>query len=222
MTAFIHKLSQNWLHKILDIFSLFKSLNLFALYNKTEDLPKERQQEIIEEFKSNPEIFEEIYSHYYDQIFKYIIKRTSSADIAYDICAETFIKAFENFHKFKWQNFSIKVWLFRIATNNITNSYRKRKHQTLAIENVPEGLEGMAFHAADELKELDSILFEDEQLANLSKSIKKLNPKYQEVISLYYFSNLSQKEIATTINRSVSAVKSMMNRAMTKLKAELN
>ena len=181
-----------------------------------EDLNPKVQQNIIEEFKANPEVFEEVYNFYYDRILRYLLKRTMSAEIAYDLTAETFIKAFESFHKFKWTGVSIKVWLYRIAINNLKN-YR-RKPEMSPLTDVHEGHEDLVSDVKNELKELDKTLFGDNDLSKLSDAIATLKPDHQNVISLYYFSEMSQQEIAFAINRSVSSVKSLMHRAMNNLK----
>ena len=76
-----------------------------------EDLSPAVQQQIIEDFKTDTEAFEQVYNFYYERILRYLLKRTMSAETAYDLTADTFIKAFESFHKFKWTGVSIKVWL---------------------------------------------------------------------------------------------------------------
>ena len=121
-----------------------------------EDLNPKVQQNIIEEFKTNPEVFEKVYNFYYDRILRYLLKRTMSAEIAYDLTAETFIKAFESFHKFKWTGVSIKVWLYRIAINNLKN-YR-RKPEISPLTDAHEGHEDLVISVKAELKELIAIL----------------------------------------------------------------
>lgn len=181
-----------------------------------KDLSSKVQQRILEEFKTNKEVFEEIYTFYYERILKYLLKRTASAESAYDLTAETFIKAFESLHKFKWTGVSIKVWLYRIAINQLKNYRRKPKN--IVLTEKMEGLEQMRTEAKDELDRLDKTLFGDEDLTKLSDAIATLNPKYQNVVSLHYFEGMSHEEIAGVIKRSKSAVKSMMHRALTNLR----
>lgn len=183
--------------------------------NQTDLTPKV-QQEIIEEFKQDPNAFEKIYNFYYERILKYLLKRTASAEAAYDLTADTFIKAFESFHKFKWTGVSVKVWLYRIAINSLKNYRRKPQSQVLTAEM--EGMEILATNAKEELEELDKAMHGDEDLGKLSDAIATLNPKYQNIVSLHYFEGMSHREIAQTIKRTESAVKSMMHRALTNLR----
>lgn len=182
----------------------------------SQDLPSEVQQQILVEFKDDPQAFEKIYEFYYEMILKYLVKRTLSSEVAYDLTADTFIKAFESLHKFKWTGVSIKVWLYRIAINALKN--QRRNPSSAALEDVPEGHEGLAVDVKEELKELDKTLFGDEELTKLSDALATLKPEHQNVISLYYFTGMSQKEIAETTESSESAVKAVMHRAMTNLR----
>jgi RNA polymerase sigma-70 factor, ECF subfamily len=181
-----------------------------------QDLSPKVQQEIIEAFKSDPNAFEQVYNFYYERILKYLLKRTASAEAAYDLAADTFIKAFESFGKFKWTGVSIKIWLYRIAINSLKN-YRRKPQSTVLTEEM-EGMEILATNAKEELEELDKAMHGDEDLTKLSDAIATLNPKYQNIVSLHYFEGIPHSEIAEIIGRSESAVKSMMHRALENLR----
>lgn len=181
-----------------------------------KDLPLDIQKSILMEFKDNKNVFSKVYDFYYEMILKYLLKRTMSAESAYDLTADTFVKAFESFHKFKWTGISIKVWLYRIAINSLKN-YRRNPEMSPLNEEF-EGHQNLITDVKKELKELDESIFGDEELGKLSDALATLNHDYQNIISLYYFSNMSQEEIASTIGRSSSAVKSMMHRAIESLR----
>ncbi len=181
------------------------------------DLPVSEQQDIIAKFENDSNEFGRVYDFYYELILKYLIKRTQSVDTAYDLTAETFLKAFNTFHKFKWQGISIKVWLYRIATNALNDHYRQKPMQFVLSETL-EGHPDLSQDIEEEVNELDKALFGDENLVRLSAAIDQLIPRYKNVISLYYFTGLSHVEIAQAIGKSHSAVKTMMHRAMKQLK----
>ena len=185
-----------------------------------KDLSSEVQQQILQEFKTNNQVFSKVYEFYYEMILRYLLKRTMSAEVAYDLTADTFMKAFETFHKFKWTGISVKVWLYRIAINSLKN-YRRKPRTTVLTEEM-ENCEELAHEVKGELEALDKTLYGDADLSRLSDAVAALNPDYQNVISLYYFSEMTQEDIGKTINRSVSAVKSMMHRAMENLRQLLS
>lgn len=180
------------------------------------DLSETEQQRIIADFKENKEIFAEIYDFYFDQIIRYLAKRAMSCEVAYDLTAETFIKAFESFHKFKWSGISIKVWLYRIAINALKN--HRRKPELLKLEENHQEISDVK----EELNALDKAMFGDDELAQLSDAIATLNSKYQNIVSLYYFSEMSQNDIAFVTGKSVSSVKAMLHRAIENLRQVLS
>lgn len=184
------------------------------------DLDHKVQQEILKMFKNDRNTFEKIYDFYYEMIFRYLIKRTMSAEVAYDLAADTFIKAFESFHKFNWTGVSIKCWLYRIAINSLKN-YR-RNPGTSPLTDIIEGDERFVADVKEELKELDKAVFGDEEVAKLSDAIATLKPEHQNIISLYYFNGMSQKEIAETTSSSEGAVKAHMHRAVKQLRQVLS
>ena len=142
------------------------------------------------------------------------------AGIYQQLTAENFIKAFESFDRFKWKGFSIKVWLYRIAINSLKN-YRK-KPAVSPLTDAHENDKNLVKDVKEELKALDKSLFGDDELAKLSDAMETLKPDYQNVVSLYYFSGMSQEEIGKAINKSTSSVKSIMHRAMNHLRQILN
>jgi len=180
----------------------------------------QQEQEILNEFKQgNKDIFAEVYNAYYEVIFKFLIRRTGNAETAYDLTAETFLNAFDKFHRFKWQGVSLKVWLYRIATNKLKNFHRSQKITIHPLEDIPEGLEHMAYDAREELEQVQKMIEYDHRLTQVKNALEQLNPTYQTTVSLKYSAGLSLKEIARSMNRSESAVKSILNRALTQLRA---
>lgn len=184
------------------------------------DLSTEVQQQIISEFKTNPEVFKQVYEFYYEMIFKYLLKRTMNSEVAYDLTADSFIKAFESFGRFDWKGISIKVWLYRIAINALKN-YRRHPEMSPLTEAL-EGHEALVKDVKVELQEMDKALFGDDELAKLSDAMATLKPEHQNVVSLYYLSGMSQKEIAEATDTSESAVKAMLHRAMTNMRQLLS
>jgi DNA-directed RNA polymerase specialized sigma subunit, sigma24 homolog len=100
------------------------------------DLSEEK--ELVERARRDPEVFGELYDRYYSQIFGYVLKRVANIEIAQDITSEVFFKALKNLGQFKWRNISFSFWLYRIASNQITDYFRKNKHAVVSLEEVSE------------------------------------------------------------------------------------
>ena len=85
----------------------------------------EQERELVERAKNNAEAFGELYDRYYAQIFGYVLKRTASIEVAQDVTSEVFFKALKNLRQFRWRGVPFSSWLYRIATNENANHFRK-------------------------------------------------------------------------------------------------
>lgn len=176
---------------------------------------------LLNKIEEDPQKFGEIYEAFYKKIFGYAFRRTLNYDAAKDIAAETFLKAFTNIGKFKWRNISILFWLYRIATNELNKYSNSRKYMPESLNRIQEeyGVDITDYSNA----ETERILLEEDlekhkEFLRINDLIKKLDLKYQEVISLRYFEQKSIKEIAIILEKKEGTVKSLLSRGIDKLK----
>src|SRR5258708_30897285 len=79
--------------------------------------------------------FAKLLQRYKRPVYHMILKMVRNVDDAEDLMIESFAKAFRSLHRFK-KDFTFSTWLFRIATNNTIDFIRKKKLNTLSIENT--------------------------------------------------------------------------------------
>ena len=97
------------------------------------------QDKLVEKARLDPEAFGELYDQYYSRIFSYILKRMAWVQVAQDITSEVFFKSLKNIGQYRGQNnITFSSWLYRIATNQINDYFRKNKHKVLSLEDVPQ------------------------------------------------------------------------------------
>jgi len=94
--------------------------------------------DLLANIKTNPADFSELFKLYYKPIFGYILRRTCDFDDTADIAADTFFKAFRHINNFSYKGIPVKVWLYRIATNEV-NIYNRDKMFNI-IDNEYEKL----------------------------------------------------------------------------------
>lgn len=182
------------------------------------DIAKEKQ--IIEKAKSDPEAFGRLFDKFYRPIFNYTLRRTSDIEAAKDITSLTFFKALKNLGKFRWQNVSFSAWLYRIATNEINNFYRKKKNRIrVSLEKIPELQSGDSADGDYRLAEAE--LESKRDFKRLHEHIKKLRPAYQTVISLRFFEKKKISEICAITGKGQGTVKSRLHRALKELKGNM-
>ena len=179
--------------------------------------------ELLDKIKKNPADFSELFKLYYKPIFGYVLRRTGNFDDTADIVAETFFKAFAHVKNFSHRGISIKVWLYRIATNEVNLFYRqKHKHNSLFERVDLENEEQLRNYLQQDKEELDAELQKHDQFVSVLKTLKTLPNKYQEVISLRYFEGMDNKEIVGILNIKDGTLKSLLSRGLEKLREKCN
>jgi len=148
-------------------------------------------------------------------VYHMILKMVRNVDDAEDLTMESFSKAFRSLHRFK-KDFTFSTWLFRIATNNTIDHIRKKKLNTLSIENTytdddgqPVGIDVQDTNNPDPQEE--AIRAQKEELIQVF--VNMLPAKYQKLVRLRYFHELSYEEIAQELDAPLGTVKAQLHRA---------
>lgn len=149
---------------------------------------KHIELEFIQKAKENKQFFGFLYEKYYEQIFVFIFKKLQDEDITGEVCSLTFLKAMSNLEKYEDRGFPFSSWLYRIASNEVNQYFRKNK-KNITVE-VNE-------HSLTEIVEELDIENKEEQIALVLKAIEELPLEKSQLIELRYFEELSFKEIAS-------------------------
>lgn len=152
--------------------------------------------------------FGQIYDHFFDQVYRFSAFRVPQ-DIAEDLTADIFVKAWEKIHTYKLRkNVPFGAWLFRIARNMVVDAYRGQK----IIEEVPDTLEDH-----DRLNAADTRVKSKETVVIVRKAMEKLPKRYQDILSLSFLADLPHDEIARILRISEGSVRILKFRALKKL-----
>ena len=168
------------------------------------------EKELVERARRDPEVFGKLYDQYYSQIFNYVLRRVANIEIAQDITSEAFFKALKNLRQFHWRNVPFSSWLYRIATNQITDYFRGGKHEMFSLEEIPDSITP-SNPPIDEVIEAEEELRRHEDFLLLHENISKLPIKYQDVITLRFFENKQIKEIGEILGKWEGTIKSLLH-----------
>lgn len=158
--------------------------------------------------------FAELMDRYKKPVYHMILKMVRNVDDAEDLTIEAFAKAFKNLKRFK-KDYTFSTWLFRIATNNAIDFIRKKKLETYSLNTSFSDDNGETVNIDVE----DRNLTPDEETINTQKIqlvrmfVTKLPPKYQRLVKLRYFDELSYEEIAAELEAPLGTVKAQLHRA---------
>jgi len=123
--------------------------------------------------------------------------------------------------QFQWRNVSFSSWLYKIATNEINQYFRKAEYKkSVSLEELQErGFELLSPHDPEnELIEAQEKLKQHQDFLEIQKKITKLPAKYQEVIALRFFEKEQIGKIAEILGKKEGTIKSLLHRAVEKLR----
>lgn len=184
-------------------------------------MEKETEKLLVETIQKDPHQFGILFDEYYTVIFNYVFRRLGDYDITKDILSETFLKAFLNIGKFRWKGVPISFWLYRIANNEIQQSFRREKYRPGSLDLIVEskGWDTPDPASTPEVKrQAEKEIQRDADFLFIQQEIKKLPAIYQEVLALRYFEQKSIKEIAAIIDKKEGTIKSLLSRGVSKLR----
>lgn len=152
------------------------------------------------------ERFMELYQGVYKDLYRLAYYYMGNREDAQDMVQDAVLSAYEHFHKLK-QETSFRPWIFRILVNQCKSSLKKRGRRALFPEDPKQVEEEPTAELSSqaEVLELLSVLGEEERL----------------IVVLSVFGGYKGGEIARMLNRKHSTIRSKYQRALKKLRREL-
>ena len=145
--------------------------------------------------------FEEFFRRYQPDIFGYLWRITTEEQVAYDLCQETFLRAWQHFGKVSVYE-QPGAWLFRVATNLALNHQRDRsshRDKPLQLDEYASGSTDPA-HRIVERDAVAAVLLE-------------LPPRQRMALVLRVVYGMPFEEIAAALGVSLAAAKMTLSRA---------
>ena len=150
--------------------------------------------------------FNRIYNAYYKLLLHVAFDYLNSKNDAEDVIQEVFMKLYESRKQFN-DDEHLKYWLVKVTNNKCIDHLRHIKNKEMLISN----------DHIDILNNQDNK--EDSLQRRVQEAIDKLNINDKTIIVLYYYNDLSLKEISKVLSISEVNVKKRISRARIKLKS---
>ena len=140
---------------------------------------------------------EEIVKEYSDMVYRMAKLYGGTKEDAEDIFQEVFLRLMRYIHRLESRE-HIRNWLIRVAINcGKTHRRKMAKQQALPLN------EAWVEAVSDDLSEMEWRVY---------IAVKSLPPKYRTIVHLYYYEELSIKEISKCLERKEGTVKSQLAR----------
>ena len=168
---------------------------------------------ILQAKNGSDEAFTYIVETYQTPVYNLCYRMLGHAESAEDAAQETFLRAYQHLHRYDI-NRSFATWLLSIAAHYCIDRMRKRKLPVFSVDEDEE--------TTFEIPDLDAIQPEKEtvrgeQRQQVHSLIQTLDSTDRAAIVMRYWYDFSEKEIAESLNLTVSAVKSRLHRARKQL-----
>ena len=172
--------------------------------------------DLIQKACRDPNAFAQLYLAYYDDVFRYCVRRLFDGHAAEDVTSTVFFKVTRHLGAFDGGATDFRSWLLRIATNAVNDYLRDAKRRTELMQKAVINTRAESVFVVDCNDELL------EKKALLKEALLSLRPKYQTVITLRFFENMKLTEIAACLGKKPSTVRSWLSRATAKLRKKLD
>ena len=169
--------------------------------------------------KGDQHAFRRLVERYQKPMYNFFLRSTGSVEDAEDLAQQLFLNLYASASRYK-PKASFKTYIYRIATNMAVSFARKaRVRDSVSLEILAEG--GVELPAkrpdSDPARE-----FERRELQrNYSEALLGLPAEWRTAIELRVGRELSYREIAEAMGKSVQAVESILFRARERLALEM-
>ncbi len=149
-----------------------------------------------------------LFERHHVALFNYFLRLTGNRPVSEDLVQEVFTRILKYRTTYRGED-RFAVWMYKIGRNAHIDFLRRQK-ETVPLEDQ-----------FDEAQSADLIPEErverQQEAALISRALKRLSPRKQEVILLSRFQNLKYREIAELMECPVGTVKGMVHRAVQEL-----
>ena len=158
--------------------------------------------------------YSDIYDKYVKKIYRFVLLKVNSTEIAEDLTSEVFMRGWQSFKANCDKIENIQAFLYQIARNLLADHYRETtKAQFVSVEYAPP--------LPDQKQDLEEMSFIKSDLERVKAALVNINDDYREVIVWYYLDELKVPEIAKILDKSEPTVRVLIHRALQALKTEL-
>ncbi|NEW07508.1 RNA polymerase sigma factor [Paenibacillus sp. SYP-B3998] len=173
-------------------------------------------EDLIQRCKQNDMFaFGELFEAYSTEVYQTIFVLVRDRSVAEDATQETFMHLFSKIQQYD-EAYPFRNWLYQVALNLSKNYIRKNQNWNNWLKA------GKVFSWNNEDSHTpETALYQKELQDHMISHIKTLSKTSQMVITLKYFNEFKQEEIAEILNIPVGTVKWHIHQGLKKLKKSI-
>lgn len=164
--------------------------------------------------------FQEVYNQYSALVYNVALNYLQNIEDAEEVTQDVFVKVHESMHQFK-NNSTLKTWIYRITINKCLDfiKHKNSKKRFFIFGNKADESE---LQKATTFEHPGILMENKEKAEMLFAVINELPENQKTAFMLSKLDGLSNPEIATVMEVSISSVESLVFRAKSTLKEKLS
>jgi RNA polymerase sigma-70 factor (ECF subfamily) len=165
--------------------------------------------------------FEILMRKYYPRILNFVYRFLDNRQLSEDLTQDVFLKVYKSARRYRPRS-KFQTWLYTIAKNTCLNELRRNRRQMASLdEPTPFDERMQKKEISDPHADPAGDFFQKEKKALIQAAINELPENQRIAVILRRYENFSYVEIATTLNVTDKAVKSLLSRAKVNLRKKL-
>lgn len=166
------------------------------------------------EIEDKEELIGEMMNKYGQEVLQLVYSYVNNKEVAEDLTQDIFVKCYKSLHTYKGKS-KLRTWLWRIAINHCKDYIKSWYNNKVIIT------ENESTYTRIQKESVEQTVIQNDEDHRLASAVMKLPIKYREVIYLFYFEELSIKDIAMVIEVKENTIKTRLRRAKELLKKGL-
>lgn len=169
-------------------------------------------QHLIEQtLQGDSRAYGTLVDRYKDYVFTIVLRMVKVREEAEEVAQDTFIKAYESLASFRGES-KFSSWLYSIAYRKALDCLRKQKRTRTSelLEDITEGDGSMVENALVQMER-------QERSLAIRRGIMELPEIEAGLVSMYYYDEMSVKEISAVTELSEENIKVKLFRSRKKL-----
>ncbi len=166
---------------------------------------------VVQAQQGSDEAFTKLVEEHQTHVYNLCYRMLGEPESAEDAAQETFLRAYQNLHRYD-RNRPFATWLLSIGAHYCIDRLRRRKLAVFSMDEENE--DGAVFEIADASSpdpEAESVKREDR--SRLHHLMRELDDTDRAAVIMRYWYDYSEIEIAESLRLTVSAVKSRLHRS---------
>lgn len=163
--------------------------------------------------KQSPQAQQQALEQYGRMVWAQVARMISPVEDAEEVYQDVFIKVFQHINTYDAERSTFKTWLLRIAYNECITHLRRKRQRMIYLDDGDN-----SYEAITEAEVEETLGRPNQEVVQLIRAaIHHLPPDEQAIITMFYYDEMSLKEIAFVTQSIPTTIASRLSRTRKKL-----